>query len=86
MRGHAADPTWRTYVIKHDETDGEMHWSRWRDWRPGDPRWRICVIDTSDLSAEEVADKLLEWIAGGRNARMHPLADDRRDNADDDAA
>jgi hypothetical protein len=86
MRAHAADPTCRTSVIKHDETAGEMHWSRWRDWRPGDPRWRVRVIDTSDSSPEEVADELLEWVAEERNAKMHLPADDRRDNADDDAA
>jgi hypothetical protein len=86
MRAHAADPTWRTSVIKDDETAGEMHWSRWGDWRPGDPRWRVRVIDTSDSSPEEVADELLEWVAEERNAKMHPPADDRRDNVDDDAA
>jgi hypothetical protein len=56
------------------------------DWRPGDPRWRVRVIDTSDSSPEEVADELLEWVAEERNAKMHLPADDRRDNADDDAA
>jgi hypothetical protein len=86
MRAHAADPTWRTSVIKDDETAGEMHWSRWEDWRPGDPRWRVRVIDTSHLSPEEVADELLEGVVEERNAKTHPPADDRRDNADDDAA
>jgi hypothetical protein len=77
MRGHAADPSWRTDVIRHKETVGEMHWSRWIGWRAGDPRWRVRVIDTSVLSVQEVATKLIEWIKKERallRSGAHPLA------------
>jgi hypothetical protein len=62
MRGHAADPTWRTDVIRIASTATEMQWSRWIDWRAGDPRWRVHVIDTSAVQVEEVAARLIEWI------------------------
>jgi hypothetical protein len=77
MRGHAADPSWRTDVIRHDATETDMHWSRWSAWRAGDPRWRVCVIDTSALTVEEVAARLVEWISAERvllRSGAHPLA------------
>ena len=78
MRGHAADPGWRTDVIRDKATESEMHWSRWSTWGAGDPRWRVRVIDTSALPVEEVAAKLLEWINEERallRSGRHPLAD-----------
>ena len=80
MRRHAADPAWRTDVIRHDATETEMHWSRWSSWRAGDPRWRVCVIDTSDLPVDEVAARLVEWINTERallGSGAHPLAYDQ---------
>ena len=78
MRRHAADPTWRTDVIRHEATEDEMRWSRWSSWTAGDPRWRIRTIDTSTLSVEQVAEELLEWIAEERalvRTGTHPLAE-----------
>jgi hypothetical protein len=78
MRHHAADPTWRTDVIRQEATEGEMRWGRWSAWKAGDPRWRVRVIHTSDLPVEQVADKLAEWIDEERalvRARQHPLVD-----------
>jgi hypothetical protein len=77
MRGHAANPTWRTDVIRHEGTKAEMHWSRWSGWEAGDPRWRVRVIDTSSLPVEKVAVKLIEWITEERalvRLGAHPLA------------
>jgi hypothetical protein len=45
-----------------------MRWERWSNWLPGDPRWKVRVIDTSVLSVEQVADELAEWIAEERTA------------------
>jgi hypothetical protein len=76
MRGHAVDPAWRTDVIQHEATMGEMRWSRWSAWRAGDPRWRVHVIDTSRLSVEKVATELSEWINEERTllrSGAHPL-------------
>ena len=66
MRRHAADPTWRTDVIRQPDTGAEMRWERWCDWTAGDPRWRVRVLDTTDLGVEEVADELVDWIADER--------------------
>ena len=63
MRGHAADPTHRPEVIRHPDSDAEMVWSRWSDWRSGDPRWRVHVVDTSAMPVDSVADALAEWMA-----------------------
>ena len=77
MRGHAADPSWRTDVIQIDAAGTEMYWSRWIDWRAGDPRWRVRVIDTSGVPVGEVAARLIEWIYEERallRVGAHPLA------------
>ena len=77
MRGHAADPSWRTDVIRHEATMDEMRWSRWSAWRAGDPRWRVRVLDSSRLTVEEVARELAEWIDEERalfRSGAHPLA------------
>lgn len=76
MRGHAADPTWRTEVIQHDATGDEMQWSRWSGWHTDDPRWRVRVIDTSASSVQEVGTAVVEWISGERallRSGTHPL-------------
>jgi hypothetical protein len=78
MRGHAADPRWRTDVIRLDATENEMRWSRWEGWEAGDPRWRVRVIDTSRLAVEKVAGGVVEWINEERallQSGAHPLAD-----------
>jgi hypothetical protein len=77
MRGHAADPSWRTEVIRDDATDNAMHWERLDGWRGDDRRWRVRVIDTTELPVEEVGARLLEWIAEGRallRSGTHPLS------------
>jgi len=62
MRRHARDPRWRTDVIRHETTEEEMAWSRWSEWDADDRRWRVHVIDTSALSVDEVAEKLVDSI------------------------
>jgi hypothetical protein len=77
MRGHAADPRWRTDVIWHEATEDEMRWSRWSGWCVGDLRWRVRLIDTSALPVEGVAADLIEWIGEERallRSGAHPLA------------
>lgn len=76
MRRHAADPTWRTAVIRQPETGIEMHWERWIGWSAGDPRWRVRVLDTTGLGIEQAADELVDWIAAERELAKsgeHPL-------------
>jgi hypothetical protein len=77
MRKHAADPSWRMEVIRHEATEDEMRWSRWSGWTAADPRWRVCAIDTSALPVEQVAATLVEWIEEDRalvRSGAHPLA------------
>jgi hypothetical protein len=60
MRRHAADPEWMPHVL----TGGgwpEMRWERWADWRRGDPRWQVHVIDTTALTVAEVAAQVRAW-------------------------
>lgn len=77
MREHAADPSARAEVIRHESTANEMSWRRWSDWHAGDPRWRVRVIDTSALPVEGVAAELVEWIREERallRSGEHPLS------------
>jgi hypothetical protein len=77
MRGHVADPGSRPEVVRHAETDGEMHWERWIGWAAGDPRWRVIRLDTTGLSPTQVADAVAAWIEAERGlmrAGRHPLA------------
>ena len=86
MREHAADPSWRREVVRHEATEDEMHWSRWSGWTAADPRWRVRVIDTSALPVEQVAATLVEWIEEERalvRSGGHPLADRNAYDRDD---
>lgn len=77
MREHAADPSWRTEVIRNEATEDEMSWSRWSGWTAADPRWRVRSIDTSALPVGQVATELVEWIEEERalvRSGTHPLA------------
>ena len=77
MRGHAADPRSRVEVIRSAAAWPEMQWARCSDWRSGDPRWRVRLLDTSALPVEEVANELVDWIDGERalfRSGAHPLS------------
>jgi hypothetical protein len=65
LRGHAADPGWQPEVIREDPLDG-MRWDRWQRWERADPRWRVALVDSSELSIAEVADEVLAWIDAER--------------------
>jgi hypothetical protein len=53
QRVHAVDPQWCPDVIRQ-ERPGEMQWERWDSWKRGDPRWRVHVIDTTNLTVAQV--------------------------------
>jgi hypothetical protein len=46
-----------------------MRWERLSDLDPSDGGWAVHVIDTSELSTDQVAEQLLPWcrraIGGG---------------------
>jgi hypothetical protein len=87
MREHAADPSWRPEVIRHEATEDEMRWSRWSGWTAADPRWRVRVIDTSARPVEQVAARLVEWVEEVRalvRSGSHPLAGGAAYDQDDE--
>jgi hypothetical protein len=68
LRRHAEDPQWRQEVIRHPYAPPELVWERWDKWRPGDPRWRWRVLDTSDLTVEAAVATLTLWVEAEREA------------------
>ena len=68
MRGHARDPKHMPHVLTGRAWDA-MRWSRWTGMPTGDPRWQVTVVDTSDLTPDEVGARVAEWarqaITGG---------------------
>ena len=61
QRMHAVDPQWYQNTIRDDGAP-EMQWERLEDWKRGDPRWQIYVLDTTTLTIEEVAESILRWM------------------------
>ena len=68
QRMHVVDPQWRPDVIKEDGS-AEMRWDRWDTWQRGDQRWQVTVIDTTELSIEDVAVEVSSWIKAERSKR-----------------
>lgn len=61
LRAHATDPTHMPFVL----IDGgweEMEWWRWTGLSADDLRWKMAVIDTSDLTPDEVGARTVAWI------------------------
>ena len=72
-RGHAADPQHRPEVLTAGGWE-EMVWQRWRDWRRGDPRWTVSVINTGGRTVEESSADLVAWVEAARSGSgpIHP--------------
>lgn len=69
MRKQASDPSYMLNVLS---TGGwaEMRWERLEGLRP---RWKIHVIDTTDLTRRAVADAVLAWcrdVIAGRSPKL----------------
>lgn len=62
LRLHSVDPQWRQDVIK-EEAAPEMEWSRWDSWQRGDSRWQTWRLDTTNLSINQVATELANWVS-----------------------
>lgn len=60
QRMHAVDSSWRPDVITEDGWD-KMKWEVWENWKKGDERWQVEVIDTTNLTIEEVARAITDW-------------------------
>jgi hypothetical protein len=59
MRGHAGDPHHRPEVLKTNGWE-QMRWERWSRIHDAGS-WAMHVLDTSSLTADEVAAELLAW-------------------------
>jgi len=68
QRVHAVDPQWRQDVICSAQLD-EMRWERWTSWQRGDPRWRVHTIDTTELSIDQVVERIASWVGAEQLTR-----------------
>jgi len=68
QRVHAVDPQWRQDVICSAQLD-EMCWERWTCWQRGDPRWRVHTIDTTEVSIDQVVERIASWVRAERLTR-----------------
>lgn len=75
-RLHAKDPQWEQHVCTDRDHPASV-WSRWLNWREGDPRWEVWVHDTTGPELEQSILAVVEWIEAVR-ANGAPL---RRDDA-----
>jgi hypothetical protein len=68
MRGHARDPQHMQHVLTGQAWDG-MEWSRWTGMTADDPRWQVTVVDTSDLTPDEVGERAVTWVRDAIDGR-----------------
>ena len=64
-RLHARDPQYEQRVLL-DRPNVESVWSRWTSWTADDPRWRVFILDTSELSVDATVDAVADWITSVR--------------------
>ena len=60
MSGHARDPGHKPHVLTTGGWEA-MRWERWVGADPGERDWSMRVIDTSELTEDEVAEEVLSW-------------------------
>ena len=60
-RMHAADPSWCQEVLTKAAL-GSRAWSRWTGWREGDPRWRVDIVSTTELTVQEMVARMASWV------------------------
>jgi len=65
-RMHAWDPQWEQHVIKGNGS-AEHDYDRWINWQQTDERWKVNVIDTTDIEIEQVLTVVAEWVISERN-------------------
>jgi hypothetical protein len=66
LRVHAVDPSWCPEVIQTGEPS-IMRWEQWTKRQRGDAVWLQEVIDTSELTLEELAAEIAKWIRAKLN-------------------
>jgi hypothetical protein len=79
MRGHARDPSHMPEVLITNGWE-KMGWERWADGGMGVRPWAMDVIETSSLTAEQVATEVLGWcrqVLTGQTALLRARDDQR---------
>lgn len=78
MRCQARDPRHMPHVLTADGWEA-MLWERWTDIDPASGSWGMEIIDTSELSPQQVAAEILTWSrrALGGEATVMSLAGSR---------
>lgn len=61
LRVHHQDPSWQQHVIKNDAWS-KLDFSNWDDLIAWPEKIEIKIIDTTNLSVEQVAQKVAKWI------------------------
>lgn len=70
LRMHAIDPQWRQDIIR-DEAEQWLHWKRWGKWQEGDSRWRLWVLDTTNLSIDEMVKCVTSWVLQQKDEHLN---------------
>jgi hypothetical protein len=60
---HALDPEFMPEVIRVPSSTA-MRWERWDQWKAGDPRWDVELIETDELSPPQTAELVSAWALG----------------------
>jgi hypothetical protein len=60
MRGHARDPRHMPHVLRTNGWEA-MRWERWTGIDPANGNWGMNVLDTSELSPQQVAAAIVTW-------------------------
>ncbi len=68
-RMHAKDPAWEQRVIVDKELP-EFGWERWTNWKAGDKRWDVKIIDTTENEMNNTADMVYDWIKEEKNKKQ----------------
>ena len=71
-RRHALDPQYRPHVLREDGWE-EMRWDRWADWRAGDPRWAVPVVDNGRRKVEDAVAEVERWIRWYNKQALPPF-------------
>jgi hypothetical protein len=70
QRVHAVDPQWQQDVICGRQLD-TMRWERWTNWHRGDPRWHVHILDSTNLTIDQVVDQIVAWVRASRHRDAH---------------
>lgn len=64
-RVHAWDPQWEQHVIVGNGPP-DHNYDRWTSWQQTDTRWQVTQLDTTDITIEQMLDKVAGWVTANR--------------------